>query len=162
MALFKVDSKPIIPPPTQSSDVAEKIKRRRYQLLVHSLLYYELNINLISDAQWSEWAVELVKLQEQNPEVANTVIFADEFKTFDGSTGFDLPYRDEQIINIAYRLLNARKRQGDTSVNGALLDICRITATPAHYSGFTKPSKSKPVSKRKVVKKDEPKRKKLF
>lgn len=158
MALFNVDSKTISPAPPQTSDAAEKIKRRRYQLLVHSLLYYELNINLISDDQWSKWATELAKLQEQNPEIANSVIFADEFKTFDGSTGFDLPYRDEQIINIAYRLLNARKQAGDTSVSGALLEICRVTPTPAHYSGFTKP---KPV-KRKVVKKDEPKRKKLF
>lgn len=164
MALFNVSSKPVTPLSTQNNEIADKIKRRRYQILVHSLLYYELDVNLISDSQWSQWAAELAKLQEQNPEVANNVIFADEFKTFDGSTGFDLPYRDEQIVNIANRLLKSVKSNGDTSVDDALLNMCRVRTTPAHYSGFTRPVKSKPTQSgtRKVVKKNEPKRKKLF
>ena len=162
MALFNVSPKPVSLPTTQSDEVAEKIKRRRYQILVHSLLYYELDINLISDSQWSAWAMELVELQKQNPEVSSKIIFADEFKLFDGSSGFDLPYKDEQIVNIAYRLLRIAKHQGNVNVDDAIDSIGRIRTTPAHYSGFVKPSKHKSTHKRKAVKKDEPKRKKLF
>lgn len=160
MALFNVTPKPVSSPAPKTDNVADKIKQRRYQILVHSLLYYELDINLVSDKQWTDWALELVKLQEQNPEVSNSVIFAEEFKSFDPSTGFDLPYKDEQIVNIAYRLLTARQKAGDTSVDEAIINICRVRTTPAHYS-VPKP-KTVSVNKRKVVKKDEPKRKKLF
>lgn len=163
MALFSVNSKPASFTPPQSDNIAEKIKRRRYQILVHSLLYYELDVNLISDKQWSEWAAELVKLQEQYPEVSKSVIFADEFKLFDGSTGFNLPYRDEQIVNIAYRQLKIAQSKGDASVEDALLSICRVRTTPAHYSGFSSNSKSRTTNtNRKAVKKSEPIRKKLF
>lgn len=164
MALFSVSPKPVSLSTAQCDGTAEKIKRRRYQILVHSLLYYELNINLVSDSQWSEWATELAELQRQNPEVSNSVIFADEFKTFDGSSGFDLPYKDEQIVNIAYRLLRIVSSRGDATVNDALRFIQYMQTTPAHYSGFVPTDKPKPkqVNKRKVVKKDEPKRKKLF
>ena len=43
--------------------IKELIKRRRLQLLIHSYIYYELNDNIVSDATWSKWAMELVKLQ---------------------------------------------------------------------------------------------------
>lgn len=160
MALFNVAPKPVTSVGVKSDGVADKIKRRRYQILVHSLLYYELDINLVTDQQWSDWAAELVQLQEQNPEVASSIIFADEFKLFDGSSGFDLPYRDEQIVNIAYRLLKAAEARGDSNVDDALITICRVKSTPAHYSGFKQNGKFK--STKKAVKKDEPKRKKLF
>lgn len=158
MALFQPKQKPVA---TYSSDVASKIQQRRYQILVHSLIYYELDINLVSDSQWSRWAVELAELQRAHPEVANTVIFADAFKNFDGSTGFDLPYKDEQILNIAYKLL---KSCGDAEAKNAVRRLLSVNTTPAEYSGFaSKPSKQPIQTHRKVVKKDEPvKRKKLF
>lgn len=86
--------------------VYEKIKQRRYQILVHSLIYYELDINLISDDKWIEWAKELVYLQNSYPEESKKATFYEQFKEFDGSTGFDLPYFDEQIVNITIRLLS--------------------------------------------------------
>lgn len=154
-----------IPPPPKcaapSSDIAAKIQRRRYQILVHSLIYYELDMNLIPDSTWSEWALELVALQNAHPDVAAEVIFADAFKDFDGSTGFNLPFKDEQIVNIAYRLLKASDI-GNTAE--ALIQLQRLAYTTSEYSGFSKATPKQPIyNQRKAGKKVETaKRKKLF
>lgn len=84
--------------------IAESIQRLRLQLCVHSYIYYELNTNIISDDTWNKWAKELVQLQKTYPEIADTVIYAEEFRDFDGSTGFDLP-RNEKIQETAERLV---------------------------------------------------------
>lgn len=163
MALFNTKPEPVKQSVTHGDDIASKIQQRRYQILVHSLIYYELDTNLVSDNQWAAWATELAELQRQYPDVADKVIFAEAFKEFDGSTGFDLPYRDEQIINIAHRLLLLSK---SSDMRVAADGLCRVQPTPAHYKGFYDkyPQKTtKQTSYRKAVKKVEPaKRKKLF
>ena len=68
-------------------DIRELILRRRRQLLVHSVIYYRFNENLISDQTWSTWAVELEKLQKEYPNEAAEVELADAFKNFNHSTG---------------------------------------------------------------------------
>jgi hypothetical protein len=90
------------------SDIKELINRRRRQILVHSIIYYSFDENIISDAQWSKWAEELVQLQKQYPDIACECVYADAFKTFDGSSGFDLPLNDPRAYNTALRLLNSR------------------------------------------------------
>ena len=77
--------------------IAEKILRRRLQMLVHSYIYYELDNNLISDSKWSEWAVELKELQEKYPYIEKQVPYRDGFEDWDGSTGAFLPYKLPQI-----------------------------------------------------------------
>lgn len=102
MALVK---KKVALPINYTSDIAAKIQQRRLQLLVHSFLYYDRNVNLISDMQWDNWAKELVQLQKDYPQIADKVIYSDAFKNFDGSSGFDLPYSDERIVKIGMWLL---------------------------------------------------------
>ena len=46
-------------------EIKELILRRRQQIWVHSILYYQMDVNLISDAKWSEWALELETLQKK-------------------------------------------------------------------------------------------------
>lgn len=87
--------------------IKERIKQRRFQIIVHSYIYYELNDNIVSDAKWSKWAKELVELQKLYPEESSEVIYADAFKDFDGSTGFNLP-RDAWVQNKASYLLRIR------------------------------------------------------
>ena len=53
-----------------SEEIAELITRRRRQLLVHSIIYYHMNDNLITDDQWAKWAIELEELQRDYPEIA--------------------------------------------------------------------------------------------
>lgn len=98
------------PPSNNSSDnIKSRIQQLRYCILVHSLLYYELDMNVVSDNQWAEWGKELVKLQQAYPQIAQSVVFDEDFRRFDPSTGYDLPYKDEQIVYIAHRLLIAIK-----------------------------------------------------
>lgn len=161
MALFQTKPKPIAPEASQCNSVAAKIQQRRYQMLVHSLLYYELDISLVPDDKWSKWAKELVDLQTANPDIAKTVIFADAFKDFDGSTGFDLPYRDAQIVHIAKKLLQA---SNEPDAQNAITRLAAVETVQAEYKGFSASTPKKPPNiQRKVVKKNEtPNRKKLF
>ena len=85
-------------------NIAELIQQRRLQILVHSCIYYEYNRNVISDRQFDIWAKELVQLQKDYPEIAEQVIWAEAFEGFDGSTGFDLPFTDDWVMNKASRL----------------------------------------------------------
>lgn len=161
MALFQTKLKPVAPEVSPTSNIAAKIQQRRYQILVHSLLYYELDINLVTDSKWSEWAMELVSLQKANPDIAQTVIFASAFKDFDGSTGFDLPYRDAQIVHIARKLLKA---SDDLDAKNAIKRLENVGTVKAEYKGFSNSAPPQTTNtQRKVAKKNEPlKRKKLF
>lgn len=87
--------------------IAEKIQQRRYQMLVHSYIYYELDKNIVSDSQWSQWATELAELQSKYPELAKEVPYAKDFANWDGSSGAFLEYKDKpNIIATASRLLS--------------------------------------------------------
>ena len=159
MALVKAKTVAKEIPIIYSDPIAEKIQRRRYQILVHSLIYYELNMNLVSDATWASWAKELVQLQALHPDTACKVIFADAFKSFDGSTGFNLPYKDAQIVNIAHRLL---KRERSAESADALYNLrYSVRQTPAEYERYKKRSHSAaPAPVKKEVKPIEQKQRK--
>lgn len=77
--------------------IADLIQKRRLQLLIHSCIYYELNANVISDKQWDEWARELLKLQEDYPEISKKVCMYEDFKDWDASTGAFLPIRKIEV-----------------------------------------------------------------
>ena len=66
--------------------VEEDIRRYRLQMIVHSVIYYTYNCNIISDDEWSKRAKKLVELQSKYPDIANKVIYADEFQDFDRFT----------------------------------------------------------------------------
>lgn len=109
MGLFdKQKLKEEIKPLNYTNPIASKILQRRLQILVHSYIYYELDDNIISDNMWSKWAMELVKLQKDNPIIASKLPYTKDFLEFDGSTGFNLPYKNKEIIERANRLLRWR------------------------------------------------------
>lgn len=101
MALFTVKKKT----PTVDPAIAERIKRRRLQLLVHSCIYYELNQNLISDSTFDKWSVELLELQTKYPKIAEQVCWHEAFEDWDASTGAYLPIRDTWVMSKALELL---------------------------------------------------------
>lgn len=78
-------------------------------MLVHSYLYYERDINLVSDYQWSMWAKELAELQKKYPDDAKYVPYGELFKDWDGSSGAHLKYSPE-IVGTAERLLKISGR----------------------------------------------------
>ena len=96
--------------------IAELIQQRRLQMLVHSCLYYELDNNLISDKQWSDWAIELRDLQLKYPDISTQVIWYDEFKDWDGTSGAFLPLRNEWVMQKAHKLMILCKQFRETKV----------------------------------------------
>lgn len=91
-------------------EITELINRRRRQILVHSVIYYRLNDNLVSDAQWAAWAVELEELQTKYPEIAAKCIYAKDFEKFEHSSGYNLPLTDPWAVNKARQLLTLAGR----------------------------------------------------
>lgn len=120
------------------ADIAEKIKRRRYQMLVHSYIYYELDKNLISDSQWSQWATELADLQKAFPDIASKVVYAKDFEGWDGSSGAYLTYRDKPNI------------------------VCTAERLVAMFEKEQKPTISIPQPKKPLINKTNTTKKKLF
>lgn len=110
--MAKSSVRQLISKPVQT--VAEKIKQRRRQMLVHSYLYYEKDTNIVSDAQWIKWAKELEQLQTRYPDVAKEVECAEQFADWDGSSGAHLVY-DNQIIAVAERLLAIEQKPKQTA-----------------------------------------------
>ena len=92
-------------PSTLDETIAAKIKQMRLSILLHSYLYYEKNVNIISDARWSEIAHELAKMQIDYPNVSKAVRFYEMFKDWKGDSGANLQY-DDALISKAYHLCN--------------------------------------------------------
>lgn len=93
-----------------NEEIKSLIQHRRLQILIHSCIYYELNESIVSDAKWSEWALELETLQKQYPEISKQVIYAKAFEDFDHSTGCNLPLKDPWVMAKAkWLLITSRK-----------------------------------------------------
>ena len=86
-------------------EIKELISRRRRQILVHSIIYYKLDDNIISDSTWAKWALELENLQKDYPEIADKCPYAEAYKNFDHSTGYNLPLDDPGALNTARHLI---------------------------------------------------------
>lgn len=90
-------------PVNYTPTIEERILQRRMQMLVHSYIYYECGTSIIADAKFDKWAYELRDLQQEYPEESKRVKYYSQFKDWDGTTGFNLPYKAVQ--HIAERLL---------------------------------------------------------
>lgn len=90
--------------------IKELITRRRKQVLVHSIIYYQYDENIITDDQWSKWALELEQLQTAHPDIAEECPYSDAFRNFDHSTGSNLPLDDEYANQIALILIDDHHR----------------------------------------------------
>ena len=95
----------------QDLQIAEKIQQRRYQMLVHSCLYYHLNQNIISDKQWDAWARELRDLQNQYPEISKQVTLYEYFRDWDASTGAFLPITESWVIVKARQVAGIKEKR---------------------------------------------------
>ena len=120
--------------------LAEKIQRRRLQVLIHACLYYEMNTNIIEDKQWDTWARELKSLQDSNPEIASMVCFSEAFKDFDPSTGFNLPIADPWVVDKATRLLHTH--HADSQVASK---VRRVVSTEPTGIKEAQPKKHRPL-----------------
>lgn len=94
-----------------TEEIIELINRRKRQILVHSFLYYQMNTNIISDHTFDKWSSELAMLLLKYPEESKQTVYYDEFKEFDGSSGYDLPYYYPNIQQIGLSLLHQHKKR---------------------------------------------------
>lgn len=72
--------------------IVELINRKRRQIMVHSAIYYRFCTSIISDAEFDKWSRELVKLQKDYPKESEAAPLYDDFKDWDGSSGYNLNY----------------------------------------------------------------------
>lgn len=91
--------------------VYELINRRRRQILIHSIIYYKMNENVVTDDVWASWAVELEELQKRYPEIAAKAPYAKDFVDFDHSSGYNLPLDDPGAVLKARYILEIHKRR---------------------------------------------------
>lgn len=94
------------------SEIAARINQRRRQLLVHSFLYYRMNMGVISDYQYDEFARELIELQAGWPDVAAQCIYAEAFEGFEMGDSFALPFGEPAVQEWTMRFLRAKDAIG--------------------------------------------------
>lgn len=70
-----------------------------------------MNESIIADGDWDKWARELVNLQSTYPTIAEQCFLHDEFKDFDGTTGFDLPLCAAWAVSKAHYLIGLCKKE---------------------------------------------------
>ncbi len=66
----------------QFENIKSLIRRRRFQLLVHSYIYYRLNQCVIPNWKFDMWAKELIVLQEKYPHLSKETDLYEMFKDF--------------------------------------------------------------------------------
>lgn len=106
----------------------QKVEALQRYILVHSVLYYEMDTSVISDKKFDKAARLLAdKIQKFGPKKIASTQYGYVFGDFDGSTGFDLPdrlnktdrKRIEQIATYVlglYRLSGKREKKGKKNV----------------------------------------------
>ena len=110
MALFSITKKDNLFS-KEEQKIADEIKRLRKIILVHSVIYYRMNTNIISDFQFDKFAKLLKKLQNQYPKISEQVeLYKKDFKNWDGCSGFSLPLGDIWANNKARYLLSLYRR----------------------------------------------------
>lgn len=76
-------------------NMESKISFLRRQVIVHSILYYEMDSPVISDERFDRLAKKLVEACEGNQEAAANADYFYCMHDFDGNTGFDICSRLE-------------------------------------------------------------------
>lgn len=90
-------------------EIFELVNQRRRQLLVHSFLYYRMNMNTIEDTRYDEFTVNLIELQDKFPEIAERCIFPDDFRGFQTGWSYQLPYEHPDVQRWALGYLRSRE-----------------------------------------------------
>lgn len=69
----------------------QKFEALQRYILVHSMLYYNMDTNIISDQRFDKYSRLLAKkIQEYEPKKVKSSQYGYVFYDFDGTTGFDL------------------------------------------------------------------------
>lgn len=94
-----------------NEEIKAWIKRRRLQMLISSYLYEKQNFNVFSDYEWDLKAKELAKVQDEHPDLASQVEYADMFNGWTGDSGAFLIF-DDNIVRRANRVRYLMEKEG--------------------------------------------------
>lgn len=89
----------------------DKLNRLERLVLLHSIIYYELDESIISDHDYNKLAqLTAKKVQQYKNTKLKKTLYGYAFKDFDGSTGFDLLFRlkeddKEYLMDLARMVL---------------------------------------------------------
>lgn len=72
-------------------------------ILIHSIIYYEMDRSLVTDKVFDDNCRQLVGLIESDPESHKKTDLYYVFNDFDGSTGFDLYHRLNRVDKRRYK-----------------------------------------------------------
>ena len=89
--------------------IDELINRRENQLLLHACLYYQWNVNIISDDLYDQWSFELANLIKKYPDKFKKSYYYNQFKGFIPDSGYYLPYKLKTTR--AYHIYQAYKKE---------------------------------------------------
>lgn len=93
------------------------INRRRRQMHVHSIIYYHMHTNIIPDATFDKWAVELASLQKDFPHLVHKGYMPGVFANWTGDTGMHLPMTDA-VYTLAEGLLRTAQNKNHPATPG--------------------------------------------
>ena len=93
-------------------EIKELMVKRRRQIIIHSCIYYEYGKSLITNQQFDKWAYELADLQNKYPDIAKQGDWNFEFVGFDGTTGYNLPYRNQWAYGKLEQLIDFAEKNG--------------------------------------------------
>lgn len=93
----------------------ELISRRRRQVHVHSVIYYHMHTNIITDATFDAWSNELVSLQKHFPKSSYQGYMPGVFANWTGDTGMHLPVTD-RVYALAASLLRTAENKNHVVV----------------------------------------------
>ena len=85
------------------------------EMIVYSIIYYDLDDNIISDKEYDTKARKLYKLCQENPDIIPQCQYKDILKDFVPDTGFDLKYKlspehKKYLEDLSCMILNHYKR----------------------------------------------------
>lgn len=88
----------------------EFIERRRRQIHVHSIIYYHMDNNILPDAVYDKWSVDLVDLHKKHPKLVLKGYEFAMFSTWDGSSGYHLDVTDWSANMAAWLVRESQNR----------------------------------------------------
>lgn len=89
----------------------------RRQVIVHSILYYEMDSPVISDKEYDRLCAELVEQCREHPQASTLADYYYCMYDFDGTTGFDLydrlePHDRAHLTHLAWNVSKLYKKEG--------------------------------------------------
>lgn len=91
-------------------DYISIMSRLRRNVIVHSVIYYNFNRNIISDSEYDQLCVRLYKMQIEHPMLCEHAAFPEDFIDYDPSTGMNFGTH-AWGLQAAERLLRSSNKQ---------------------------------------------------